>query len=125
MVLPITDPYVLHHGALGSFAWVYLPDADRERARAAFVALDGVEEVYPREEAAVIYEHPADRIGDLTVASDARTALGKARAKHDLSLVSRRAALARRPARADRADRGEPSPEPALRSVARGRRPEP
>ena len=33
------------------------------------------------------YEHPADRIGDLTVASDARTALGKARAKHDLSLV--------------------------------------
>ena len=88
VVLPITDPYVLHHGALGSFAWVYLPDADRERARAAFVALDGVEEVYPREEAAVIYEHPADRIGDLTVASDARTALGKARAKHDLSLVS-------------------------------------
>jgi phosphonoacetate hydrolase len=87
VVLPITDPYVLHHGALGSFAWVYLPDADRERARAAFVALDGVEEVYPREEAAVIYEHPADRIGDLTVASDARTALGKARAKHDLSLV--------------------------------------
>lgn len=88
VVLPITDPYVLHHGALGSFAWVYLPDADRERARAAFVALDGVEEVYPREEAAVIYEHPADRIGDLTIASDARTALGKARAKHDLSLVS-------------------------------------
>jgi phosphonoacetate hydrolase len=87
VVLPITDPYVLHHGALGSFAWVYLPDADRERARAAFVALDGVEEVYSREEAAVIYEHPADRIGDLTVASDARTALGKARAKHDLSLV--------------------------------------
>ncbi|MGE3268434.1 MAG: phosphonoacetate hydrolase [Chloroflexota bacterium] len=87
VVLPITDPYVLHHGALGSFAWVYLPDADRERVRAAFVALDGVEEVYPREEATVIYEHPGDRIGDLTVASDARTALGKARAKHDLSLV--------------------------------------
>ncbi|MCC7368681.1 MAG: hypothetical protein IT306_09670 [Chloroflexi bacterium] len=87
VVLPITDPYVLHHGALGSFAWVYLPEADRERARAAFVALDGVEEVYPREEAAVIYEHPADRIGDLTVASDARTALGKAQSKHDLSLV--------------------------------------
>jgi phosphonoacetate hydrolase len=87
VVLPITDPYVLHHGALGSFAWVYLPEADRERARAAFAALDGVEEVYGREEAAVIFEHPADRIGDLSVGSDARTALGKARAKHDLSLV--------------------------------------
>jgi phosphonoacetate hydrolase len=88
VVLPITDPYVLHHGALGSFAWVYLPEADRERARAAFVALDGVEEVYVREEAAVIFEHPADRIGDLSVASDARTALGKAKSKHDLSLVA-------------------------------------
>jgi phosphonoacetate hydrolase len=87
VVLPITDPYVLHHGALGSFAWVYVPDRDRERARAAFVALDGVEEVYVREEAAVIFEHPADRIGDLSVASDARTALGKARSKHDLSHV--------------------------------------
>jgi phosphonoacetate hydrolase len=87
VVLPITDPYVLHHGALGSFAWVYLPAADRERARAAFAALDGVEEVYPREEAAVIFEHPADRIGDLSVGSDARTALGKAQAKHDLSNV--------------------------------------
>jgi phosphonoacetate hydrolase len=87
VVLPITDPYVLHHGALGSFAWVYVPDAERERARAALVALDGVEEVYVREESAVIYEHPLDRIGDLSVASDARTALGKSRAKHDLSLV--------------------------------------
>ena len=88
VVLPITDPYVLHHGALGSFAWVYLPEAERERARAAFVALDGIEEVYGREEAAVIFEHPADRIGDLSVASDARTALGKAKAAHDLSLVA-------------------------------------
>ena len=88
VVLPITDPYVLHHGALGSFAWVYLPEADRERARAAFVALDGIEEVYVREEAAVIFEHPLDRIGDLSVGSDACTALGKAKAAHDLSLVA-------------------------------------
>jgi phosphonoacetate hydrolase len=87
VVLPITDPYVLHHGALGSFAWVYVPPEARERARAALVALDGIEEVYVREESAVIYEHPLDRIGDLSVASDARTALGKSRAKHDLSLV--------------------------------------
>ena len=25
VILPITDPYVVHHGALGSFATVYLP----------------------------------------------------------------------------------------------------
>ena len=27
VILPITDPYVVHHGALGSFATVYLPSA--------------------------------------------------------------------------------------------------
>src|SRR4051794_29168629 len=88
VVLPITDPYVLHHGALGSFAWVHVREPDRERARVALAALPGVEEVYTREEGAVIYEHPADRIGDLSVASDAGTALGKSLAKHDLSLVA-------------------------------------
>jgi phosphonoacetate hydrolase len=89
VVLPITDPYVLHHGALGSFAWIYVArPEDLQRAREACSALDGVEEVFTREEAAVIYQHPADRIGDLTVASDARTTLGKARDKHDLSLVA-------------------------------------
>jgi phosphonoacetate hydrolase len=87
VVLPITDPYVVHHGALGSFAWIHLPPSEIDRARDALAALDGVEEVYTRDEAAVIYEHPRDRIGDLSVAADARTALGKSRAKHDLSLV--------------------------------------
>jgi phosphonoacetate hydrolase len=88
VVLPITDPYVVHHGALGSFAWVHLPAEQVELARTAFAALDGVEEVYTREESAAIYEHPADRIGDLSVASDGRTALGKSAAKHDLSAVA-------------------------------------
>jgi phosphonoacetate hydrolase len=85
VVLPITDPYVVHHGALGSFAWVHVEAEDRERARESIAALEGVEEVLSREEAAAIYEHPADRIGDLSVTADARTALGKSRAKHDLS----------------------------------------
>jgi phosphonoacetate hydrolase len=88
VVLPITDPYVLHHGALGSFAWIYCDNRDVERARAVLVGLGGVEEVYTRAEAAVIYEHPADRIGDLSVASDVRTALGLSKSKHDLSLVA-------------------------------------
>ena len=36
VILPITDPYVVHHGALGSFATVYLPaDADAAALRAA------------------------------------------------------------------------------------------
>jgi phosphonoacetate hydrolase len=88
VILPITDPYVVHHGALGSFAWIHVPARERERAREAVAVLDGVEEVFYREESAVIYEHPIDRIGDISVASDARTALGKSEAKHDLAAVA-------------------------------------
>ena len=87
VVLPITDPYVVHHGALGSFAWVYLASAELERARAALTQIDGVEEIYTRDEAAVIFEHPRDRIGDLSITADARTALGKSKDKHDLSAL--------------------------------------
>lgn len=88
VILPITDPYVVHHGALGSFAWVHCPEEHRQRAREALAALPGVEEVFDREEAAVIYQHPADRIGDLSVAADACTALGTSAAKHDLSVLA-------------------------------------
>jgi phosphonoacetate hydrolase len=88
VILPITDPYVVHHGALGSFAWVHVNPEDVERARRAIGVLEGVEEVFTREEAAVIYSHPTDRIGDLSVASDAQTALGKSAAKHDLSVLA-------------------------------------
>ena len=35
VILPITDPYVVHHGALGSFATVYLPEGVTARAAAA------------------------------------------------------------------------------------------
>jgi phosphonoacetate hydrolase len=85
VVLPITDPYVVHHGALGSFAWVHVADKDRERARETIAALPGVEEVLSRDEAAAIFEHPRDRIGDLSITADAGTALGTSQAKHDLS----------------------------------------
>jgi phosphonoacetate hydrolase len=88
VVLPITDPYIVHHGALGSFAWVHLPQDQIVPAQEALSAISGVEEIYCRDEASVIYEHPADRIGDLSVTSDAQTALGKSRAKHDLSGLS-------------------------------------
>jgi phosphonoacetate hydrolase len=88
VVLPITDPYVIHHGALGSFAWVHVPAGQRERAREILAGLEGVEEVLSREEAAVIYKHPIDRIGDLSVASDKRTALGKSASKHDLAAIA-------------------------------------
>lgn len=85
---PITDPYVVHHAALGSLAWIHLDDLDElTRARGAVAALPGVEAVLDRFAAADAFELPPDRIGDLIVLADATTVLGKSRAAHDLSAL--------------------------------------
>ena len=81
VILPITDPYVVHHGALGSFATVYLKADVREKIR----ALKGVEVVLTREEAAKRFELPPERIGDLVVVSAKHVVIGTSKAKHDLS----------------------------------------
>lgn len=86
VILPITDPYVVHHGALGSFALVYLPDPDDlSGAAARIAALPGIETVLPRAAAAARFELPPDRIGDLVVVSRLDTVIGTSRARHDLS----------------------------------------
>jgi phosphonoacetate hydrolase len=86
VILPITDPYVVHHGALGSFALVYLgDDADHGRVAERIAALPGIELVSTRAEAAARFELPADRIGDLVVVSKLDTVIGTARDRHDLS----------------------------------------
>jgi phosphonoacetate hydrolase len=88
VILPITDPYVVHHGALGSFATVYLPPGeDREALVNALEAVRGIEWVLPREQAAEAFELPADRIGDLVVVSERSTVLGSAQSRHDLSAL--------------------------------------
>jgi phosphonoacetate hydrolase len=87
VVLPITDPYVVHHAALGSACWVHVEESELERASDVLVAVPGVEEVLTRDEAASSLSLPADRIGDLVVLADARTALGKTEAEHDLSAL--------------------------------------
>src|SRR5437764_14974565 len=44
VILPITDPYVAHHGALGSFATVYLPaGADAEAIPGRPRPIEGVD----------------------------------------------------------------------------------
>jgi phosphonoacetate hydrolase len=88
VILPITDPYVVHHGALGSFATVYLPAQSNAAAIAARVrALPGVESVHARADAAQRFELPADRIGDLVVVSERSTVIGTGVARHDLSAL--------------------------------------
>jgi phosphonoacetate hydrolase len=88
VILPITDPYVVHHGALGSFATVYLPpDVDAAALARRLAALRGVESVRSRDEAAAFFELPADRIGDLVIVSERSTVIGTALARHDLSAL--------------------------------------
>ncbi len=88
VILPITDPYVVHHGALGSFATVYLPDgSDVAAACKKLAAHKGIEVVLPRAEAAARFELPADRIGDLVVVSERFTVMGTSAARHDLTAL--------------------------------------
>ncbi|MGH8691209.1 MAG: phosphonoacetate hydrolase [Burkholderiales bacterium] len=81
VILPITDPYVVHHGALGSFATVYV----QEDVRSRISSLKGIEAVLTREEAAQRFELAPDRIGDLVVVSTRHVVIGTSKARHDLS----------------------------------------
>lgn len=88
VILPITDPYVVHHGALGSFATVYLPAGTDIAALAKRIAaMPGMEAVCTREEAAKRFELPADRIGDLVVVSERFTVIGTSASRHDLTAL--------------------------------------
>ena len=89
VILPITDPYVVHHGALGSFATVYLPAGTMAEAIATRLkALPGIEAALSKSEAAERFELPPDRLGDLIVVSTTHKVLGTSAARHDLSGLS-------------------------------------
>jgi phosphonoacetate hydrolase len=89
VILPITDPYVAHHGALGSFATVYLPaGADAAGTVKKLSALAGIDVALPRDEACKRFELPPDRVGDVVVLSTRHKVLGTSRARHDLSGLS-------------------------------------
>ena len=86
VILPITDPYVVHHGALGSFATVYLPDgAGVADMVGRLVRLPGMELVIDGAEGCRRFELPPDRMGDIIVISARDTVLGTAAGRHDLS----------------------------------------
>src|SRR6185312_12792413 len=86
VILPITDPYVAHHGALGSFATVYLPgDVKVADMLARLSAVGGIDVGLTREEACKRFELPPDRIGDIVALSTIHKVLGTSRARHDLS----------------------------------------
>ena len=86
VILPITDPYVVHHGALGSFATAYLPDgADINDVLAAIRALSGVDYAEDCATACSRFELPEDRLGDIVVVSARNKVIGTSAKDHDLS----------------------------------------
>jgi phosphonoacetate hydrolase len=88
VILPITDPYVRHHGALGSFAVVHLPEVEQaEKIRAFLNSIVQITEVYTREEAVLKLELPGDRLGDLVVMCARNVVLGRSPAYHDLAAL--------------------------------------
>lgn len=88
VILPITDPYVVHHGALGSFATAYLPAAaDRADTMARLAQVEGIDVVLSREDACARFELPGDRIGDIVLVSTENKTLGTSAHRHDLAAL--------------------------------------
>jgi len=89
VILPITDPYVVHHGALGSFATAYLPErVDLGDVIARLAAEPGMHVVLAREEACARFELPPDRVGDIVVVSRDTKVIGTSANRHDLAALT-------------------------------------
>ncbi|MGO4909287.1 phosphonoacetate hydrolase [Pseudorhodobacter sp. W20_MBD10_FR17] len=89
VILPITDPYVVHHGALGGFGTAYLPKgADRANIIARLAARPELLEVITREDAVARYDLPADRIGDIVMISTENMTIGTSEHRHDLAALN-------------------------------------
>ncbi len=89
LILPITDPYVVHHGALGSFATAYLPKgADRENIMARLRKVEGITLVLGREEGCKRFELPEDRIGDIVMISGENKTIGTSEYRHNLAALN-------------------------------------
>jgi phosphonoacetate hydrolase len=89
VILPITDPYVVHHGALGSFATAYLPNgADQADIMARLAKIEGIMLVVDSPTACERFELPADRIGDIVLISTENKTIGTSEHRHDLAALN-------------------------------------
>ena len=89
IILPITDPYVVHHGALGGFATIYLADpADVQPVCHKLSAQKGIELVLEASIACERFSLPPDRVGHIVVTSSTEWVLGHSQQYHDLSTLS-------------------------------------
>ena len=88
VILPITDPYVVHHGALGSFATAYLPgEVDTTEVTEKLSNIEGILLVINKSEAVKRFDLPPDRIGDIVIISTENMTLGTSVDRHDLEAL--------------------------------------
>lgn len=88
VICPITDPYVKHHGALGSYVVVHIDDKSRiNEVKEWLSAQSGITEVHDKASAVRLLEQPADRTGDLVVLSARDVVVGRRPKDHDISAL--------------------------------------
>ena len=86
VILPITDPYVVHHGALGSFATIYLSDKSIiNHAISEIKKFDDIEIVLTNDVACEKYHLPQDRMGDIICMSSKYMTIGSSETAHDFT----------------------------------------
>ena len=100
VICPITDPYVVHHGSLGSFVYIYINNEDnffestsdledyRQEIMDFIDGLDEIEQVYCKDSTTVVLQLPYDRIGDIAVVGKKNVAIGKTPNDHELEHIS-------------------------------------
>jgi len=88
VICPITDPYVKHHGALGSYVVVHVSNKSIINDVKDWLLMQpGITEVHDKASAVRMLEQPADRIGDLVVLSARDVVVGRRPKYHDLSAL--------------------------------------
>ncbi|MFT4728416.1 MAG: phosphonoacetate hydrolase [Granulosicoccus sp.] len=88
LILPITDPYVVHHGALGSFGTAYLPaSADESQVIEKLLTIEGIDVVMNKADACARFELPDDRIGDIVIITGENVTVGTSEHRHDLAAL--------------------------------------
>ncbi len=88
VICPISDPYVKHHGSLGSYVVVHLDDISKlDEVKNWLSTQQGITEVYDRQSGCRLLELPEDRVGDLLVFSRRDVVVGKTPAHHDLKAL--------------------------------------
>lgn len=91
VICPITDPFVRHHGALGSFVRIHLPknrQADRDAMIEYLRKYPQVDFAVDGADAAARWEMPLDREGDIVLVSVKNAVLGATVGEHAMESIT-------------------------------------